>query len=162
MATMPHRPSGRLPWKRVGTPAPARVAGHKLAKKKRRGAAAVEFAIVAPVFLLMIFGLIEFGRLVMVQQVITNASREGARTGVLDGATTSNVQTVVENYLQTAAISGATVTVTPNPPSSAGFGQPVTVNVAIGFDNVSWMPSPFFLKDATLTSTSVMRRESFP
>jgi len=122
----------------------------------------VEFAIVAPVFLLMIFGLIEFGRLVMVQQVITNASREGARSGVLDGATTSDVQSVVDSYLDTAAISGATITVTPSPPSSAGFGQPVSVAVSVPFNDVSWMPSPFFLKDATLRSTTVMRRESIP
>ncbi len=39
----------------------------------------MEFAVVAPVFLLLVFGMIEYGRMVMVQQVITNASREGAR-----------------------------------------------------------------------------------
>ena len=56
-------------------------------RKKRRGAAAVEFAVVAPIFLLLVFGMIEYGRMVMVQQVLTNASREGARCAVLDGAT---------------------------------------------------------------------------
>lgn len=160
MVTKPSRSSRNVSRKRRG--ATVRNASGRARPRKRRGAAAVEFAIVAPVFLLMIFGLIEFGRLVMVQQVITNASREGARAGVLDGATTANVQEVVEDYLETAAISGATIDVTPTPPSSAGFGQPVTVNVSVAFDNVSWMPSPFFLKDATLTSTTVMRRESFP
>ncbi len=52
-------------------------------RRNRRGAAAVEFAIVAPVFFLLVFGMIEYGRMVMVQQVITNASREedaGGRT----------------------------------------------------------------------------------
>ncbi len=44
----------------------------------------VEFAIVAPIFFLLIFGMIEFGRVVMVQQLLTNASREGARLGVLN------------------------------------------------------------------------------
>lgn len=161
-ARMPYRPRGCPPGNQPDGPAPLRAAGHKSGRSKRRGAAAVEFAIVAPVFLIMIFGLVEFGRLVMVQQVITNASREGARSGILDGATTFKVQAVVDNYLQTAAISGAIVTVTPDPPGSAGFGQPVTVNVRVGFDKVSWMPSPFFLKGATLTSTTVMRRESYP
>ena len=42
--------------------------------------------MVAPVLFLIVFGMIEFGRMVMVQQVITNASREGARVAVLDGA----------------------------------------------------------------------------
>jgi len=159
MKAMPHRTSGYSPRNHLGVTRPSRSGRDR---KKRRGAAAVEFAIVAPVFLVLVFGLIEFGRLVMVQQVITNAAREGARSGILDGATTSNVQTVVNNYLATAAISGATVTVTPSPPSSAGFGQPVTVDVTVDFDDVSWMPSPFFLKDATLTSTTAMRREAYP
>ena len=113
-AMMPHSLCNGSHLHRNGRPRPSRV---NAGRKKRRGAAAVEFAIVAPVFLIMIFGLIEFGRLVMVQQVITNASREGARNGILDGATTSNVQSIVGNYLETAAISGATVTVTPSPPS---------------------------------------------
>ena len=49
------------------------------AGKRRLGAAATEFAIVAPVFFLMIIGFIEFGRALMVQQVLINASREGQR-----------------------------------------------------------------------------------
>ncbi len=51
----------------------------------------MEFAVVAPVFLLLVFGMIEYGRMVMVQQVITNASREGARVAVLDGSTAVDV-----------------------------------------------------------------------
>src|SRR4029079_7300001 len=68
----------------------------------RRGAAVVEFAVVSPVFFLLIFGMIEYGRLVMVQQVLTNASREGARVGVLDGSTQADVTTAVNNYLTSA------------------------------------------------------------
>ena len=75
----------------------------RLFRRNRRAAAAVEFAIVAPVFFLLVFGMIEYGRMVMVQQVITNASREGARAAVLDGATTGSVTTTVNAYL-TAAI----------------------------------------------------------
>lgn len=47
--------------------------------RKQRGAAAVEFAAVAPIFVLLLFGMLEFGRMVMVQQILTNATREGAR-----------------------------------------------------------------------------------
>jgi len=129
-------------------------------RRKRRGAAVVEFAVVAPVFFLLVFGMIEYGRMVMVQQVITNASREGARTAVLDGATTAEVESTIESYLQSAGISGATVTVTPNPPSNAGFGEPVTVTVEVGFDEVSWLPSPMFLGGQSLVAQTVMRRES--
>ena len=126
----------------------------------RRGVAATEFAIVAPVFFLLVFGMIEYGRMVMVQQVITNASREGARVGVLDGSTSTNVTTAVNNYLTSAKISGATTTCNPSNPSSAGYGQPVTVTVSVPFSSVSWMPTPLFLGGKTLTATSTMRREA--
>ena len=127
---------------------------------KRRGAAAVEFAIVAPLFFLLVFGMIEFGRMVMVQQVITNGSREGARIAVLDGATTDEVRTAVSTYLQSSAVAGASVTISPDPPSSAGYGEPVAVTVSVPFSQVSWLPSPMFLAGSTMTATSVMRRET--
>ncbi len=129
-------------------------------RRERRGAAVVEFAVVAPILFLLVFGMIEYGRLVMVQQVLTNATREGARHGVLDGSTTTEVQTTVTNYLTSANIAGATVTVNPDPPDSAGFGDPVTVSVSIPFNQVSWLPAPMFLSGVDMTATSVMRRET--
>lgn len=148
------------------TGATVRAASRKLEKpcrsfrRYRRAAAAVEFAIVAPVFFLLVLGMIEYGRMVMVQQVITNASREGARQAVLDGATTTEVQSAVNSYLTSGSISGATVTVTPDPPSDAEYGDPVTVSVSIPFSQVSWLPSPMYLGGKTLVATTVMRRES--
>jgi Flp pilus assembly protein TadG len=128
-------------------------------RKKRRGAAAVEFAVVAPIFLLLFFGMIEYGRMVMVQQVLTNASREGARCAVLDGSTNQNVVDTVTRYLTSGSIQGANITVTPTNPVDAGFGDPVTVSVDIGFSQVSWLPSPMYLGGKTLSATTVMRRE---
>jgi len=132
----------------------------RLCRRNRRGAAVVEFALVAPVFFVMVLGMIEYGRLVMVQQILTNSSREGCRVAVLDGATTSQVTTQVSTYLSNASINGATVTVNPSPPSSAGYGAPVTVTVTISFNQVSWLPTPIFLNGRTLTARTAMRRES--
>lgn len=56
---------------------------HKTGFKCQKGASAVEFAIVLPLLLLFIFGIIEFGILFYNKAVITNASREGARTAIL-------------------------------------------------------------------------------
>jgi Flp pilus assembly protein TadG len=133
---------------------------YRLCRRNRRGAALVEFAVVSPVMFLMVFGMIEYGRMVMVQQVLVNSAREGARVGVLDGSTLANVQTAVNNYLTAAFINGATIGVTPNPPSSAGFGQPVTVTVSVPFNQVSWLATPIFLKGRSLSASSTMRRES--
>lgn len=134
----------------------------RLFRRYRRAAAAVEFAVVAPLFFLLVLGMIEYGRMVMVQQVITNASREGARMAVLDGSDTDEVMVVVNDYLASGSINAtsATVTVSPDPPSNAEFGDPVTVAVSIPFTEVSWLPSPMYLGGKTLTATTVMRRES--
>ncbi len=132
-------------------------------RRNRQGAAAVEFALVAPLFFLMVFGMIEFGRAIMVQQVLTNASREGARIAVLDSPTPTAglVQATVTNYLQNAGIAGATITTIPAEPTSAGYGDPVTVTVRIPFANVSWLPAPMFLNsNAQLSASTVMRRET--
>ena len=62
--------------------------------------------MVAPIFLLLVFGMIEYGRMVMVQQVLTNASREGARVAVLDGTTAQQVSDTVNQVLEQRFDSG--------------------------------------------------------
>jgi Flp pilus assembly protein TadG len=120
----------------------------------------VEFAIVAPVFFLMVIGFIEFGRALMVQQVLINASRVGARQASTTGATTGQVQSAVQNYTTGVAVNGVTITVTPDP-SSAAAGTAITVEASVPFSNVSWMPSAWFLGGKTLKATSQMRKEGF-
>ena len=130
-------------------------------RKKRRGAAVVEFAVVAPIFLLFVFGLIEYGRMVMVQQVLTNASREGARVAVLEGSTDADVVTAVVSYCAASRITITEDDVSiPQDPATAGNGDPVAVTVGVAFRDVSWLPSPMYLGAAQLSATSVMRKES--
>jgi Flp pilus assembly protein TadG len=54
----------------------------KRGMRSERGAVAVEFAILLPVFLLLVFGICDFGHAYYMKQLVTNASREGARYGV--------------------------------------------------------------------------------
>jgi Flp pilus assembly protein TadG len=126
----------------------------------RRGAAMVEFAVVAPIFFLMVLGMIEFGRAMMVQALLTNAAQQGARAGSLDGAQASDVTAAVNSYLAAGGISGATSTATPSPPSSALPGSDVTVQVSIPYSSVSWLPAPSYLANATLSSTAIAKRET--
>ena len=128
-------------------------------RRNRRGAAVVEFAIVAPVFILLVLGMVEMGRGVMVQQVITNASREGARAAVVDGSTVSSVQTVVKNYLTGAGLPASAATITVTIPA-ARYGNAATVAVSIPYSSVSWVPIAKFLSGKTLTASSSMRCES--
>jgi hypothetical protein len=129
-------------------------------RKNRRGAAVVEFAVVAPVFFLLVFGMIEYGRMVMVQQILTNASREGARLAVLDGIAVTDVTTSVDSYLNGAGITGADVTVTTNAPVPPDFAESMTVRVEIPFDQVSWLPSPMYLNSYQMSAATTMRREA--
>ena len=132
-----------------------------LTRSERRGVAAVEFALIAPVFLLLVLGVIEFGRLLMVQQVLTNASREGARRAVVEGATVAEVKQVVSDCLTNASISSTatTINVTPSSLSAITFGDDVAVSASISFNDVSWIPSPWFLNGTSLTASSMMSGE---
>jgi Flp pilus assembly protein TadG len=127
---------------------------------ERSGVAAVEFAVVAPIFLLFVLGIIEFGRCMMVQQVITNGAREGARIAILDGSSTSAVQTMVNSHLTVAGINNAVITITPDPPSSASAGSQVSVQVSTSYSNVSWLPMTLFMNGKTLSARSTMLRET--
>jgi Flp pilus assembly protein TadG len=128
--------------------------------RRRRGAAVVEFAIVVPIFFLMVFGMLEFGRMIMVHQLLTGAAREGARQAVVNGATADDVEQTVRDYLTATSVDGqeATVSVTPDL-ATADTGVKVTVETGIKFEKVSWLPAPFFLREVTLSATSIMRHE---
>lgn len=63
--------------------------------RRDRGAAAVEFAIVVPLLLLVLLGLVDFGRLFYVEVSLANASREGARA-VAIGRTAADVTAIVQ------------------------------------------------------------------
>lgn len=137
-------------------------------RKQRRGAAVVEFAIVAPIFLLFVFGMIEWGRMVMVQQILTNAAREGSRRASVEEITDLEARRATEAYLTSAGVTGATVTVTTIASVPPDYAESVNVAIKLPFSNASYLPVPYsFLKDTfgldlsglSLDSTSTMRRE---
>jgi len=126
----------------------------------RVGAAATEFAIVAPLFILLVIGMIELGRGLMVQQVLINASRVGARQAITLGATSSEVQSAVTDYAQSVAVPGVSVSVSPDP-AAAPAGTMISVETTVPYSDVSWLPAPWFLGGTTLTAESTMRKEGF-
>lgn len=99
-----------------------------------RGAAAVEFALLLPMLLLLLFGIIDFGRALNAQITLTQAAREGARLAALGKSN-------VVSGTQAAAIglTGVGVTVTPSPtcPANAGPGVNATVKVTYTFTFVT-------------------------
>ena len=91
-----------------------RVAGRKRRLSARRpGQGLVEFVLIAPILLLMIFGLVEFARAWNIRHVITDAAREGARVMAVDNdVSADSVTTIVEGALQAAGLNPANATVT--------------------------------------------------
>jgi Flp pilus assembly protein TadG len=131
--------------------------GHRPA---RWGGAVVEFAVVVPLLLMFILGTIEVGRFMMVQEIVVNAAREGARRGVIIGATDNDVQTIIDNYLSSSTISGHTRSVTPGL-ATAKSGDLITVRVSVPYQNISWLPAGAtrWLNSRNAVGTVVMRKE---
>ena len=118
--------------------------------KKRSGAALVEFALVAPIFFMFIFAIVEFGRLVMVQQAVANAAREGCRLACLSTTTSAaDAETAVRAFLANSVPNAGNpatvrVAVAPNTiTSAAASGMPVSVTVDVNFSDITWAPGNF-------------------
>jgi len=76
--------------------------------KDQNGATAVEFALILPLLVLLLFGIIEFGLILYNKQIITNAAREGARYGVvvrLDRYTNDQIKAKIREYASEYLIS---------------------------------------------------------
>lgn len=126
-----------------------------------RGAAAVELALVLPILLLLICGIVDFGRLYFTQITLTDGAREGARVLALEGATGSGftatqAATDAETRVQDAVsgVDGA-VSVTSGVCTD---GQPVTVTASTDFTFITPLPDlAGLLGITTVTGTGVMR-----
>ena len=137
-----------------------------------RGATAVEFALILPLLLVLLFGLIDFGRMGFVQVSLTAASREGARYSSLYSSGVSDTQSL-NNFVQTSAPAAANVaqlggtgllTVTLTQCSVAQTSENTSVTASTNF---KWLlpvgllslisTGPNWLQDMTITSTGTMR-----
>jgi Flp pilus assembly protein TadG len=71
-----------------------------------RGSELVEMAIVLPIFILLIMGIIDFGFLFQKYEVVVNAAREGARLAAVGTHDNAAVETRVHNFLTDAGLTG--------------------------------------------------------
>src|SRR5438094_7091984 len=80
------------------------VLGTRHAALKGRGVVAMEFAIVASLLFILLLGMIEFGRAMMVLNVVSNAARTGARAGSLSSGSYSSATAAAGAVLTAAGI----------------------------------------------------------
>lgn len=128
-------------------------------KSAKKGAALVEFALVAPLLVLFTMGLIDIGRMTMVKQLLINASREGARSATLPNATSEKIVSQVEQMLTNSGVTGS-VTLSPDQLTAASPGSTIKVTVSATANSVSWIGTSLFMSGKTLTASTSMRRES--
>lgn len=127
-------------------------------RKDEKGQSLVEFALVVPMLLILVFGIAEFGRAWMTRNVLTGAAREAARIAVIQppAGGIALATTRANQVLSSAGITTATVTVNDD---GTAFGT-VTATVVYNFPVVvaGFIPG---LNSSTLplTSTTTMRRE---
>lgn len=135
--------------------------------KSPKGGAALEFAIVLPILLLLVLGIIEFGIVLYNMAVITNAVREGARAGIVKGGPygpavqPSKIEEIVTNYCSRLITFGSPTS--PTVGSSAPCtGFPTDLTVTVTFHH-NYLALPTFVTSLVggtdLTAVSVMRCE---
>jgi len=141
--------------------------------KRRRGAAMVEMAVCFPVFMLILLGIMEFGRALMVSQMLTNAAREGCRSAVIEGATNSDVESRIDDVVtMTVGISASDVTKTITVTDRVSGAEDTSatavedadprdlifVEITVAADTVSYTPGRF-LSGGMLRGLCSMRKE---
>lgn len=125
----------------------------------KRGSSAVEFAMIAPLMIVFTFGLIEVGRLMLVKQTLTHATREGARIAVRPNANIADVTQRVSDELQALEIENPVIETEPASLESAEPGTAVTVRARVSINSVSWIPGYFNFTGEEIVAESCMSRE---
>jgi len=127
-------------------------------RRTRTAVVVAEFAICVPILFLFFFASLEFSRVNMIRQSVENAVYEGARRGIVPGATAAHCRTSAQAVLNSISAGGATITVTPT--TITKDTPEVTVAVSVPVNNNSWV-IPFFFDGRVIASQMTLRRERF-
>jgi Flp pilus assembly protein TadG len=96
-------------------------------------------ALLLPLLLLILMGILEYGWMFWKNQEINNAARHGARTAVIEGATTGDVTTAIDTLMDRAGLasSGYTIEIEPADVFIAEPGSLITVTVTVPYANIT-------------------------
>ena len=139
--------------------------GARNRRHRQRGAALVEFALVLPLLLTLVLGAIDWGWYFFIDQLVTNAAREGARSGTMlpptstdsdaaAAAMSASKNSLTSVKLKTTGVSATTVTVT----TASGPTKAVQVTITYPVGSLTgFLPPPLLPTNAV--ALSVMRRQ---
>ncbi|HEY1686658.1 MAG TPA: TadE/TadG family type IV pilus assembly protein [Tepidisphaeraceae bacterium] len=127
----------------------------------RRGGALLETALVLPVLLSVTFGGVEFGYFYWTQSTIEGAARNGARAGIVSGATNTDVTTAVNAELTAAGLqtSAFNIVTSPTSISTATAGTNITVTVSSTWSQVGFKALGLISSSQSISGACVMRHE---
>lgn len=121
--------------------------------RERRGATVVEIAMILPLLFTLFWGFWEWSRVEMIRQAAATAAYEGARRGILPGATINDMETMANEKLIPYSVSDAVIT-----PSIDNVTNRASVEITIPLKNNLW-GSGRFLADRNIVSKFELRRE---
>ena len=133
--------------------------------KNQKGAAAIEFALISPILFILVFGIIEFSIALYDKAMITNASREGARAGIVynfpNPISDAEIRTVVSNYCAAHLISfgGGSAVSTTFPIRGTSTGQLLAVRVTYAYNYIV-LPDLSRLFGGTITGPLTLEAET--
>ena len=109
--------------------------------RNRRGASAVEFALVFPLIVIMFIGSVAFTQAFLLRDTAQHAAYKGVRKGIVWDSTTDDVKTEVKTFLQKMGVKKAEITTVPE--SIDNTTNQITVKVSIPMNENAWVASPF-------------------
>lgn len=135
---------------------------NRINRLNKKGSVIAEAALTLPVLILLIMGVFEFGRILMIQQSLTNAAREGARVAALDiddVTSIASAQAITANYLTASGIDLALVSVNP---AFITVNGSQAIRVAVSYNYASSLNGfiPAISPSLQLNSQVIMRREA--
>lgn len=104
------------------------------------------------------FASLEFSRVNMIRQSVENAVYEGARRGIVPGATAANCRASAQSVLNTVLARNATINV--SPAVITKDTSEVTVDISVPVNSNSWV-IPTFFANRTISGSMTLKRERF-
>ena len=127
-----------------------------------RGASLVEFAVLAPLLLILVLGIVEFGWLFGQNNSVRHAAGEAARVASVNGGSSVSssdiAQVACNDLLGSGGITSLQVSVTSNPPAG-DIGAAGSVTVEVGVQSLSNAPIISSFVPSTLNETAIFRLE---
>lgn len=143
--------------------------GRRAEERRRRGSTMAETAIVLPLFFVLVFGVIEMGRMGMTTQLLSSAANTGCRTAVIGGHTKADATTAIQSVLASGGISSSDCTIimcvngnsdsTDITAAHLVNSDYVTVTISVPYSKVSWLSPPTYLGSTTLSSSATLTSE---